>query len=272
MSASRHGPAAWEDATPRFGPVDRVAALSDVHGNVPALEAVLADIEASGVDLVVFCGDLTWGPDSSRAAELLSALGERVVCVRGNADRLVLELLAGKPPATPRERWVPGRHSPEAAKYIAGFHFNVVVEISGLGAVRFCHGSPRSDNEMITPFTPQQRFRELAAKIDERILVSGHTHLQFDRIVTGDDEGDGWRSVNPGSVGLPYHDGEPGFACWALLGPGVEQRHVQYDVSESVKRSVQTGDPSCDFYTRTLLTPPRPAEVITIAEAEIFAD
>ena len=271
MTASLHGPAAWEDATPRFGPVDRVAALSDVHGNVPALEAVLADIEASGVDLVVFCGDLTWGPEPSRTAELVAALGDRAVCVRGNGDRMVGELLAGKPATTPREHWVPEHHSPEAAKFIGGFHFNAVVEIAGLGSVRFCHGSPRSDNELITPGTPQDRFRELATGIDERILVTGHSHLQFDRIVP-DGDGGGWRSVNPGSVGLPYHDADPGFACWALLGPGVEQRRVEYDVSEAVARSVQTGDPGSDAYTRLLLTPPRPAEIITLAEAEIFAD
>jgi len=271
MTASLHGPAAWEDATLRLGPVDRVAALSDVHGNVPALEAVLADIEAAGVDLVVFCGDLTWGPEPTRTAELVASLGERAVCVRGNGDRFVLELLAGKPPTTPREHWVPGRHSPEAARFIAGFRFNLVVEIAGLGSVRFCHGSPRSDNELITPGTPQDRFRELAAGMEERILVSGHSHLQFDRIVP-DGDGGGWRSVNPGSVGLPYHDAEPGFACWALLGPGVEQRRVRYDVSESVKRSVETGDPGSDAYTRLLLTPPRPEEIIALAEAEIFAD
>jgi putative phosphoesterase len=271
MTATVHGPAAWEGETLRFGPVGRVAALSDVHGNVPALEAVLADIEASGAELVVFCGDLTWGPDPSGTAALVASLGERAVCVRGNGDRFVGELLAGRPPTTPRERWVPGRHSPEAARFIAGFHFNVVVEIAGLGPVRFCHGSPRSDNELITPGTPQERFRELAAGIDERVLVSGHSHLQFDRIVP-DGAGGGWRSVNPGSVGLPYHEGEPGIACWALLGPGVEQRRTRYDVSAAVERSVTTGDPGCDAYTRLLLTPPTPAEIITLAEAEIFAD
>lgn len=271
MTASLHGPAVWEDETLRLGPVDRVAALSDVHGNVPALEAVLADIEASGADLVVFCGDLTWGPEPDGTAGLVAALGERAVCVRGNGDRFVGELLAGKPPTTPREHWVPGRHSPGAAAFIAAFHFNVVVEIAGLGSVRFCHGSPRSDNELITPGTPQERFRELAAGIDERILVSGHSHLQFDRIVP-DGEGGGWRSVNPGSVGLPYHEGEPGIACWALLGPGVEQRRTQYDVSEAVRRSVDAADPGCDAYTRLLLTPPKPAEIIALAEAEIFAD
>lgn len=271
MTVTMHGPAAREGATPRFGPVDRVAALSDVHGNAPALEAVLADVEASGVDLVVFCGDLTWGPEPSRTAELIAALGDRAVCVRGNADRFVGEMLAGEPPETPRERWVPAQHSPEAVKFLAGFHFNVVVQIAGLGPVRFCHGSPRSDNELITPGTPPDRFRTLTAGTEERVLVSGNSHLQFDRIVP-DRDGGGWRSVNPGSVGLPYHDAEPGFACWALLGPGVEQRRVRYDVFESVKRSMETGDPGGEVYTRLLLTPPRPPEIIALAEAEIFAD
>jgi predicted phosphodiesterase len=272
MSIEFYGPASWEGQAKRYGPVDRVAVLSDVHANVPALRAVLAEPDVAAADLVVFNGDLTWGVAPDETVAIVKALGPRAVCVRGNSERYVRQIATGAyTPATPRQEWIPARHGPGALAFVGSFPFSVVVDVRGLGPVRFCHGSPRSDNELITPGTPQDRFRELAAGIGERTLVSGHSHLQFDRIVP-DGDGGGWRSVNPGSVGLPYHDAEPGFACWALLGPGVEQRRVRYDVSESVRRSVETGDPGSDAYTRLLLTPPRPEEIIALAEAEIFAD
>lgn len=253
--------------TPRLGPVRRVAVLADVHGNVPALLAVLDEVQAVGVDLVVLPGDLTWGPEPQTTVDLIRELGPKAVCVRGNADRAVVELARGeREPQRPRDTWMPGQHSPEAVEFLAAFPFSVVVEVEGLGAVRFCHGSPRGDTECVTPETTAERFAELSRDIEERVLVTGHTHLQFDRTVAGR------RSVNPGSVGLPYHLGAPGTAYWALLGPDVELRATWYDVQESVDRCRMTGDPSGDTIISHLLTPPTPAEVIADAEQRVFAD
>lgn len=253
--------------TPRFGPVRRVAVLADVHGNVPALRAVLDDVAAVGVDLVVFPGDVTWGPEPQATVDLIRELGPTAVCIRGNADRAVLELARGERAHTlPRDPWMPGQHSPEALEFLATFPFSVVVEVEGLGAVRFCHGSPRGDTECVTPETSEERFAELSRDIEERVLVTGHTHLQFDREVAGR------RSVNPGSVGLPYHLGTPGTAYWALLGPDVELRETRYDVQEAVDRCRMTGDPSGDTIVRYLLTPPTPAEIIADAECKVFSD
>ncbi|WP_027342762.1 metallophosphoesterase family protein [Hamadaea tsunoensis] len=253
--------------TTRLGPVRRVAALADVHGNVPALLAVLTDVAAVGVDLVVFPGDVTWGPEPQTTVDIIQDLGRKAVCVRGNADRAVLELASGEREHTrPRDSWMPGRHSAAALEFLATFPFSVVVEIEGLGPVRFCHGSPRKDTELVTPQTPADRFAELCEGIDEQVLVTGHTHLQFDRMVAGR------RSVNPGSVGLPYHTGEPGTAYWALLGPDVELRQTRYDVDEAVERCRVTGDPSGDTIVRYLLTPPTPDEIIADAETKIFSD
>jgi hypothetical protein len=144
--------------------------------------------------------------------------------------------------------------------------FTLVVEVIGLGAVRFCHGSPRSDTECVTPATSAQRFAELAEGIDERVVVTGHTHLQFDRQI-GD-----WRSVNPGSVGLAYHQGEPGTAFWALLGPDVQLRQTRYDLAEAVARARSVGDPSVEVQVRLLTQPPTPAEIIADAEEKVFSD
>jgi hypothetical protein len=106
-------------------------------------------------------------------------------------------------------------------------------------------------------------MRALLDGVDERVLVTAHTHLQFDRRVVG------VRSVNAGSVGLPYM-GEPG-AFWALLGPDVELRKTPYDLDEAVRRYRESGDPLADQMVEMLLDPPKPAEVIEHAEALEFA-
>ncbi|MBW8487272.1 metallophosphoesterase family protein [Actinomadura parmotrematis] len=259
------GPAPWEGEPAVHGPVGRVAVLADVHANVPAFEAVLAEPDVRSADLVVLCGDLTWGPEPERAHELIAGLGGRALCVRGNADRCVTEIRAGgRPVATAREGWLPGLHSPRAAAFLESLPFSVVVDVAGLGPVRFCHGSPRSDHEAVTPGTPAERFAELAGSA--RVLVTGHTHLQFDRRVAGR------RSVGPGSVGLPFHDGEPGTAHWALLGPDVELRASRYDVAEAIDRARASGDPAAERIAAMLLEPPEPAGIVEYAEARVFVD
>jgi predicted phosphodiesterase len=264
----RHGPAGWEGQhVTRYGPVGQVAVISDVHANVPALTAVLAEIAAADVGLIVSCGDLTWGSQPDETISIMRAADSRVLFVRGNSERAVLELSGGDRTAQgPRETWMPSRHSADSLAFVAAVPFSVVVEITGLGPVRFCHGSPRSDTEIVTPATPPERFAQLCAGIDEQILVTGHTHLQFDRRVAGR------RSVNPGSVGLPYHEGEPGTAYWALLGPDVELRQTRYDVTAAIAAGTRLGDPAAETIAGLLMSPPSPAEIMTEAERLVFSD
>jgi predicted phosphodiesterase len=234
----------------------RIAVVSDVHANVPALTAVLARIESAGVDLVVSCGDLTWGAEPDRTVELMAGLGPRARFVRGNGDRAVAELCGGRRQATrPRESWVTERHSPASRAFVEGFAAGLVLRVAGLGAVRFCHGSPRADTELVTPGTSPRRFAELSAGVPERVIVGGHTHLQFDHTV------DGLRFVNPGSVGLPNHEGAAGTAYWAILGPDVELHQTSYDVAEAVAVGHRLGDPAAEVIERLLLTPTPPREV-----------
>ncbi|MGQ4727666.1 MULTISPECIES: metallophosphoesterase family protein [Streptomyces] len=260
--AAMHGPAPWEGAPSRVGPVRRVAVLSDVHANVPALDAVLAEPDVAAADLIVLCGDLTWGPEPQETYERIVALGGRALPVRGNGDRLAIG--PSTPAETPRQPWITARHSAQARAFLARVPFAVVVEINGLGPVYFCHGSPRSDHEAVTPQTPPERFAELSAGIDASVLVTGHSHLQFDRTTAG------LRNINPGSVGLPYHTGTPGTAYWALLGPGVELRASRYDITEAVTRAHRAGDPGADRYARTLTNPPTPDRIVTMAEKRVF--
>jgi predicted phosphodiesterase len=240
--------------------------LSDVHGNVEALRAVLADVRAAEVDRVVVCGDLTWGPEPAEVAGMVRDL-PGAVFVRGNADRAVLELADGVRPAeSARDGWMVERHPPEVLAFLSTFAFDAVLDVPGLGPVRFCHGTPRADTELVTPETPPDRLAEIAATMPERVLVSGHTHLQFDRRTHL------LRSVNPGSVGLPYHDAGPGLAYWALLGPDVTLRASPYDAAAAADRFRASGIPSTDRYLSLLREPPSFAEIVADAEARVFSD
>jgi predicted phosphodiesterase len=233
----------------------RVAVLSDVHGNAVALEAVLAELPAVSPDLVVFGGDLTWGPLPCETLALLGIVQAPTVFVRGNAERALLEP-AAEP--TDREQWLRGHHSEEAIAFLSTFAERVSVSIDGLGPVCFCHGSPRSDEELVTPETPDDRIRDLTAGISERVLVTAHVHVQFDRRVAG------VRSVSAGSVGMPYEP-EPG-AYWAVLGPDVELRRTEYSLNQAAAHYRASGDPLAERMVEMLVRPPSREEVIEHAE------
>jgi putative phosphoesterase len=237
--------------------VKKVAVISDVHGNAVALAAVLAELEREQPDLIVSCGDLTWGPQPEETYELAQGLNARFV--RGNADRAVLENVS----ETEREQWMQAHHTAEMRDFLSTFEEQLVVEIEGVGPVRFCHGSPRTDEECVTPETPEERVREFSAGVDERVIVTGHVHIQFDREVGG------IRSVNSGSVGLPY-EGKPG-AFWAMFGPDVEMRRTEYDLDETIDRYRASGQPNVEQIVEMMVEPPERREVIDHAEKVVFA-
>jgi putative phosphoesterase len=229
----------------------KVAVIADVHGNAPALAAVLDEIEREDVDLIVSCGDLTWGPLPEETYELTQGMNARFV--RGNADRAVLERVS----ETERERWMQEHHNEELRAFLATFEDTVSIEVDGLGPVRLAHGSPRSDEECVTPETPDERVREFSAGVDEKVIVTAHVHMQFDRHVAG------VRSLNAGSVGLPYETA-PG-AYWALLGPDVEFRRTEYDLDATI------GQPDVEQIVEMMITPPTQREIIEYGEERVFA-
>jgi putative phosphoesterase len=244
--------------------VSRVAVLGDVHGNAVALAAVLDELRAEEVELVVWTGDLSWGPEPAATLELVRTLGLPGLFVRGNAERMLHELADGAvAEPTERERWMLGAHSPDDLAFTRPFQHACSVEIDGLGATCFTHGSPRSDEELLTAGTPEERVAAATAGISERVIVTGHTHSQYDREVAG------IRALNPGSVGMPYEERQG--AYWALLGPAVELRRTEYDVEEAVARYRASGTPDPEPLVENLLTPPIPAELIEHAEKLEFS-
>jgi putative phosphoesterase len=197
----------------------RVAALYDVHGNLSALEAVLAEVP-DDAELVVG-GDVAYGPYPSETLERLRALGDRVHWLRGNADR---ELTPGEPPGLTdggNLEWVRGRLSAEQIAFLHGLPPTLTLEIDGLGRVLFCHATPQNDVDIFTELTPEERVRPSFAEVTADLVVVGHTHIQFDRTVGG------LRVVNAGSIGMAY-EGLPD-AYWTLLGPAVEHRHSAFE-------------------------------------------
>jgi len=236
----------------------RVAALYDVHGNLPALGAVLADVDALGVDAIVVGGDVAAGP---MPAETLDALrGRGAQFVRGNADRVLDVGDADDTELWVRARhWVADRLGEERLVFLATLPLDLTLELDELGRVRFCHGAPGSDELAITPLTPDDRLRSLLAGVDERVVVCGHTHLQFDRSL------DGIRVVNAGSVGAPY-EVDPA-AYWALLGDDVELRRTNYDVEAALAAMAATGYPkAAEAGTFLRRDPERPEQISRLIE------
>jgi diadenosine tetraphosphatase ApaH/serine/threonine PP2A family protein phosphatase len=193
--------------------------IYDVHGNLEALDAVLADAGEAGVGRFLLGGDYAlFGPHPAETVERLRALDQRMI--RGNG-----------------ERWTAHAHEAPDDPVVQGaidecraqLGDRVVADLEALpewlvdGGVRFCHGSPLSDVRSFLP-EPGDDDEELLAGHREPLIVFGHTHLPFERRGP-----DGVRLVNPGSVGMPF-DGDPR-AAWAILHDDgrLEQRRVPYD-------------------------------------------
>jgi predicted phosphodiesterase len=244
--------------------VRRVAALYDIHGNLPALDAALAAVESVGPDAIVAGGDVALGPMPRETLDRLLALGPRVRWIRGNCDRLVVDAFDGRPltalPSSVREpvAWTAGQLDRQRRDFLAALPQTLAMDVEGVGGVLFCHATPRSDEEIFTAVTPDARVRPMLAGVAQRVVVCGHTHMQFDRSV------DGTRVVNAGSVGMPY--GRPG-AYWLLLGPEVRPMRTDYDLQRAAALVRETSYPqAAEFASRHVLSPPSEQEILSLFE------
>jgi predicted phosphodiesterase len=221
----------------------RVAALYDVEGNLPALEAVLEEVDREQPDAIVVGGDIVTGAMPSETLDRLRGL-ERAHFLRGNADRTVVEMKQGeRPEGLPDDvvdalAWTAERLSDEQINFLAGLPQTITLDVDGLGGVCFCHATPRDDNELFTERTPEETVAEMLAGTTEATIVCGHTHMQFERRVGR------WRVINAGSVGVPWDDGpEP---RWALLGPDVWLRRSELDQERAAEAIRATGWPGAE--------------------------
>jgi predicted phosphodiesterase len=246
----------------------RVAALYDIHGNVPALNAVLADVGRAGVDEIVWGGDVAAGPMPVETLARMREVGGRFVM--GNADReMIVDFDAGREPSDSDDEmmrtmlWAVAQIDRAERDFLAGFEESVSVDVDGLGPVLFCHGSPRSDEERITRATPPERLAPMVHGVAEAVVVCGHTHQQFDLRAAAH------RVLNAGSVGMPY-EGEAA-AFWLLLGPDAELRRTDYDIAAAVETMRATGMPDVDkiLLQESLIEPVDPEWVTQYFESGV---
>lgn len=240
----------------------RLAAIYDIHANLPALEAVLEEIREAEVEQILVGGDVLPGPLPRESIACLLDLRMPGQFIRGNGDREVLASMHGiengSLPEQAREqiRWVAQQLGPEHEKLLASWPDTMRVSLRGGVEVLFCHATPRNDTEIFTRLTPEDRLAAIFDGLRVEIVVCGHTHMQFARTIGNT------RVLNAGSVGMPF--GEPG-AYWLQLDPGVEFRRTQYDFAGAAGRIAQTNFPGAlQFATHSILRPPTEGEMLEL--------
>jgi putative phosphoesterase len=237
----------------------RVAALYDIHGNLPALDAVLDDVLKERVDRIVVGGDVLPGPMPNETLERLARVDDPVSYIMGNGDREVVAHARGTGGVLPDSfrdliAWTAQHVSAADVERIAAWPATIRLTIDGLGDVLFCHATPRNDVEIFTRLSADDVVLPMFAGANAPVVVCGHTHMQFDRTFGTT------RVVNAGSVGMPFAD--PG-AYWLLLGPGVELRRTSYDYEEAASRIAATSYPQArEFAAMNVLSPTPEAEML----------
>ena len=242
----------------------RIAVLYDIHANLPALEAVMAEVHREGFDRILIGGDVVPGPMPRETIDYLRALDIPAEYIRGNGDREILERLRGEEtsavPEAFREsmRWNARQLGPADERWIAKWPATRRLNVDGIGEVLFCHATPHGDTPIFTRLTPEERVLQLFDGVEAPLVVCGHTHMQFDRAIGG------LRIVNAGSVGMPF--GAPG-AYWLALGPGVDLRRTTYDLDQTAQRIRATEYPQAgDFAARNVLQPPSEEQMLAVFE------
>ena len=231
----------------------RIAALFDIHANFPALEAVLAEVREARVDRIVVGGDVLPGPMPRECLDLLYSLDDPTDFIIGNGDRETAAAARGEVssiiPEFFREamRWNAAGLQPSDLEAIDSWPLTKQLTVEGIGDVLFCHATPRNDTEIFLKTTSDERLRPIFDTLGVKLVVCGHTHMQFDRIVGRT------RIVNAGSVGMPF---QAAGAYWAVIGPGVSLRRTSYDLDQAAARVRATAYPQAEQCAAAILTPP----------------
>ena len=239
----------------------RIAAIYDIHGNLPALEAVLHEIRAAAVDAIVVGGDVIPGPMPREVLNLLRDLTMDVRFLYGNGEVAVLAERAGRHSGVAEQyrdviRWNAEQIDDDSAAFIASWPKDVRLHLDGIGTTLFCHASPRNENECFTRTTPAERLAPLFDGVNASVVVCGHTHMQFDRMIGRT------RVVNAGSVGMPF--GAPA-ACWLLLAADAQLRQTHFDLDAASERIRRSGYPQASaFAQNNVLQPPSETQMLEI--------
>jgi predicted phosphodiesterase len=237
-----------------------VACLFDIHGNLPALEAVLVEVQRSEADHIVVGGDLVPGPFPRECFDLLNSLDLPIEYIVGNGDRETLTAMRGGASIAVPEyfheamAWNAAQLTEADATAMAQWPLTRRLHVGGIGDVLFCHATPRSDSEIFMRTTSDATLMSIFDGLQVHAVVCGHTHMQHDRTVGTT------RIINAGSIGASFQG--PG-AYWALLGPTVQLRRTYYDVEDAAARVRATAYPQAEQFAATSILEP-PTEEATL--------
>lgn len=246
----------------------KIAALYDIHGNFPAMKAVLAELEAIEPDLIIIGGDIVSGLMPSETLDCLLDLRKKtaVKFIRGNGDREVVEASQGLELPTLSEqgkqtqKWTAEQLTDKHLVFLANLDKTITVQTDSIGDLLFCHAAPNSDSDLFTCRSDEQRLQKLFGKVKQHIVVCGHTHMQF--MLTFEDKS----IYNAGSVGMPFAE-QPG-AYWLLVdGDNVEFKRTDYDLNAAARLMRHSGDPFAEtFINDNLLQVPTEEEALKMLE------
>src|SRR4051812_48923822 len=223
----------------------RIAALYDIHGNLPALDAVLADVAREDVDLLVIGGDVYPGPMAHECVDRVLSCGIPYRAIAGNGERAVLEAIQGKrDEALPGEvhavvDWSASTLTPAHAQLLREWPPSLRMDVPGVGRVLFVHATPANDTDIFTERTPEAVLRRIFDGVDADVVFCGHTHIQFTRDVGP------CRIVNAGSVGMPF---DAAGAYWVLLDHTASLRVTAYAANRAAELLRQSDYPSLQTF------------------------
>lgn len=236
------------------------AALYDIHGNLPALEAVLREVEALGVRQIILGGDVVTGPMPRETMDLAMSISPPPICIRGNGDREVLGEIEGhqsrlRPRFRDLSRWIGSQLTASQIAWIKEWHQTYTIsDAEHRRTVLYCHATPANDIDIFTRLTDETELLPTFESVTADVVVCGHTHMQFDRSVGR------VRVVNAGSVGMPF--GGSG-AYWLLLGDKIELRRTAYDLASAAARIRASPYPEAEmFAANNILAQPSEEEVL----------
>ena len=237
-----------------------IAALYDIHGNLPALEAVLQELQQYEIDQVIIGGDVVPGPMAAACLNTLKSLKYPTRFVIGNCENTILTLKkGGSPPALPPKvlsvfEWTANELSPSDLEEIGQWSNTIELSDSTFGKLLFCHASPRNDTDIYTRETKEKKLKPLFEGVTADVVICGHTHMQFDRFIGS------IRTINAGSVGMPF--GKTG-AYWLLIDQTIQLMHTKYDLEDAARRIRLTEYPEAEeFASNNVLSPPSEEEMI----------
>ena len=248
----------------------RIAALYDIHGNLPALDAVLGEVRRGGAERLVIGGDVVPGPMPRECLARLQMLDIPMQCIRGNGERVIAAAREGKDisevPEAFRDaiRWNADQIDAETAEWLATWPLTARFTVAGVGDVVFCHATPDNDMDIFTKLTTAARLMPIVTAVNADVMVCGHTHMQFDRMVGRT------RVVNAGSVGMSFQGTG---AFWLEISEQIRLRHTTYDLEAAAERIRSTSYPQANqFAAKNVLdTPTENAMLEAFAKAELLS-